>query len=84
MYRLVLNGDSHMEERTNGLEDMDYLEFLSDEERKRTAREVICFIFLLNDRHVLAHLEGKKNIMGNIQSWCSEIKSFCFSEVVTV
>lgn len=53
-----------MEERTNGLEDMDYLEFLSDEERKRTAREVICFIFLLNDRHVLAHLEGKKNIMG--------------------
>lgn len=45
MYRLVLNGDSHMQERTNSLEDMDYLCFLSDNERRRTAQEVICFIY---------------------------------------
>lgn len=76
MYRLVLNGDSHMEERTNGLEDIDYLEYLGDEERQRTAQEVICFLYLLNDRHVLAHLEGKRNIKENIQKWCSEIKNF--------
>lgn len=59
MYRLVLNGDSHMLERTNSLDDMDYLNFLSDEERRRTAQEVICFVYLLNKRHVLAHFEGK-------------------------
>ena len=76
MYRLVLNGDSHMQERTNSLEDMDYLWFLSDNERRRTAQEVICFIYLLNKRHVLAHLEGKKDIETNIQKWCSDIKSF--------
>lgn len=77
MYRLVLNGDSHMLERTNSLNDIDYLSFLSDEERRRTAQEVICFIYLLNELHVLAHLEGKQNIKINIQKWCKDIKSFC-------
>jgi len=77
MYRLVLNGDSHMLERTTSLEDMDYLEFLSDVERRRTAQEVICFIYLLNEQHVLAHLEGKADIKSNIQKWCDAIKGFC-------
>ena len=49
-----------MQERVSSLEDISYLEFLSDEARKRTAREVICFIYLLNKRHVLAHLDGKE------------------------
>jgi len=84
MYRLVLNGDSHMLERTNSLDDMDYLCFLSNEERRRTAQEVICFIYLLNKRHVLAHLEGKQNIEINIQKWCADIKSFCAGDEVTV
>lgn len=84
MYRLVLNGDSHMLERTNSLEDMDYLDFLSDDERRRTAQEVICFIYLLNKPHVLAHLEGKQNIEINIRKWCADIKSFCVGDEVTV
>lgn len=84
MYRLVLNGDSHMLERTNSLDDMDYLNFLSDEERRRTAQEVICFVYLLNKRHILAHLEGKQNIETNIQKWCADIKSFCVGDEVTV
>ena len=84
MYRLVLNGDSHMLERTNSLNDMDYLSFLSDQERRRTAQEVICFIYLLNKQHVLAHLEGKQNIETNIQKWCADIKSFCVGDEVTV
>ena len=82
MYRLVLNGDSHMLERTNSLDDMDYLCFLSDEERRRTAREVICFLYLLNPRHVLAHLEGEQNIETNIHTWCEDIKSFCAGDDV--
>ena len=80
MYRLVLNGDSHMEERTVGLEDVDYVDFLSDKERQRTAREVICFIYLLNNRHVLAHLEGKKDVQNNINKWCCDIKRICSSD----
>lgn len=84
MYRLILNGDSHMLERTNSLEDMDYLDFLSDNERRRTAQEVICFIYLLNKPHVLAHLEGKKNIEVNIRKWCADIKSFAMSDEDTM
>lgn len=76
MYRLVLNGESHMEERTNSLGDMDYFDFLSEQERQRTAREVLCFIYLLNKKHVLVHLEGKKDVENNLNKWCSEIKSF--------
>lgn len=77
MYRLVLNGESHMEERTNSLDDMDYFDFLSDQERQRTAREVICFIYLLNEKHILAHLEGKGDVVNNLKKWCLEIKGFC-------
>lgn len=65
-----------MQDRTNSMEDMDYLDFLDDNERRRTAQEVICFIYLLNKQHVLAHLEGKRNIEININKWCSDIKSF--------
>lgn len=77
MYRLVLNGDSHMEERALGLENMDYMTFLDEDERQRTAQEVLCFLYLLNAQHVLAHLTGKKDVKQNIQKWCSEIKGFC-------
>ena len=74
MYRLILNGDSHMEERTSGLRDIEYMSFLNDDERRRAAQEVICFLYLLNERHVLAHLEGEKDIKPNIDNWCSNIK----------
>ena len=83
MYRLVLNGDSHMQDRTNSLEDMDYLDFLADEERRRTAQEVICFIYLLNKQHILAHLDGEKNVETNIREWHSDIKSLCTDDEVT-
>lgn len=69
-----------MQERVSSLEDISYLESLSDEARKRTAREVICFIYLLNKRHVLAHLDGKRNVETNIQQWCEDIKSFSQSK----
>ena len=80
MYRLVLNGDSHMKERTKSMEDMDYLNYLSADERRRTAQEVICFIYLLNKQHVMAHLKDKKDVERNIQKWCKDIKSFCRGE----
>ena len=44
--------------------------FLSDDEKKRTAREIICFMYLLNEDHVLAHLPGAKP---DIDSWITSI-----------
>jgi len=76
MYRLVLHGESHMEERVKALEDTDYLEFISTEAKERTAQEVICFMYKLNQRHVLAHLEGERDVDANINEWLNNIKAF--------
>ncbi|WP_206282011.1 AAA family ATPase [Streptococcus sp. KCJ4932] len=75
MYRLVLHGESHMEERVKALQDPEYLDFISDEAKERTAQEVICFMYKLNSKHVLAHLEGD-NVENNIKSWLEKIKEF--------
>lgn len=80
--RLVLNGESHMEERTKGLESMDYLDLLDDEQRRRTAQEVICFLYLLNEQHVLAHLDGMKDVKKTIKQWCNQIKVFYNDDAV--
>lgn len=76
MYRLVLHGESHMEERVKALQDPEYLTFISDEAKERTAQEVICFMYKLNSKHVLAHLEGESNVENNIKSWLKKIKEF--------
>lgn len=76
MYRLVLHGESHMEERVKALQDPEYLDFISDEAKERTAQEVICFMYKLNSKHVLAHLEGESNVENNIKSWLEKIKEF--------
>ena len=76
MYRLVLHGESHMEERVKALEDTEYLEFISEEAKQRTAKEVLSFMYLLNKRHVLAHLNGERDVSNNIDMWCKEIKDF--------
>lgn len=76
MYRLVLHGESHMEERVKALEDTEYLEFISEEAKQRTAKEVLSFMYLLNKRHVLAHLNGERDVSNNIDMWCKKIKDF--------
>ena len=74
MYRLVLHGESHMEERVKALKGAEFPEFISEEAKKRTAREVICFLYKLNSRHVLAHLDGEKDVENNINKWLEQIK----------
>ena len=76
MYRLVLHGESHMEERVKALQDTEYLVFISDEAKERTAQEVICFMYKLNSKHVLAHLEGESDVENNIKRWLEKIKEF--------
>lgn len=71
-----------MEERTKGLESMDYLDLLDDEQRRRTAQEVICFLYLLNEQHVLAHLDGMKDVKKTIKQWCNQIKVFYNDDAV--
>lgn len=82
MYRLVLNGDSHKENEAKFDLNMDFQSLYTLEEKKRTAKSILCFLYLLNKEHVLAHLhfDGKglesKNdqVEADLEAWCEEIK----------
>lgn len=73
---LVLHGESHMEERVEFLQDPEYLDFISGEAKERTAQEVICFMYKLNSKYVLAHLDGENDVETNIMKWLEKIKEF--------
>lgn len=78
MYRLILNGESHMEERTRTIVDAEFFGVLSPEEKQRTAKDILCFLYLLNPVHILAHLDGLNTaeIEATITTWCDNIVSF--------
>lgn len=73
MYRIVLNNGSHREEQTRSME-IDFLSVISESEKRRTAKEIICFIYLLNKEHVLAHLHDLGDVSIIIDTWCEDIK----------
>ena len=71
MYRIVLNNGSHREEQAQSME-IDFLSVISEVEKRRTAKEIICFIYLLNKAHILAHLG---DVSSTIETWCEEVKA---------
>lgn len=77
MYRLVLNTGSHLEEKVKTINDMNFFDFISDNEKQKTARDIICFMYKLNDLHVLFHLselEEVQEVQKNITVWCTNRK----------
>lgn len=71
MYRIVLNNGSHREEQVQSME-IDFLSVISEVEKRRTAKEIISFIYLLNKAHLLAHLG---DVSSTVDTWCEEIKT---------
>lgn len=71
MYRIVLNGGSHKEEQVRNME-LDFLSLISENEKRRTAQEILCFIYLLNKSHMLAHLG---DVEATLNAWCETIKN---------
>ena len=75
MYRLVLHGGSHREEQVKVLKDnMNFYNLISIEEKRRTAQDILCFMYLLNERHLVSHL-GENGDINKIKEWCDERKS---------
>lgn len=82
LYRLVLNGGSHKENEAKFNLDMNFQSLYTLEEKKRTAKSILCFLYLLNKEHVLAHLHFKgdgcvaknKQARLDLEAWCEEIK----------
>ena len=71
MYRLVLHGDSHMEERVRSLDD--FCGNLTETEKRRIAKDVLCFLYLMNPLHVKRHLEGLRDVDQTLNNWCNHI-----------
>lgn len=76
MYRLVLNNGSHRKEQVQSM-DFDFFSVISESEKRRTAKEIICFMYLLNEKHILSHLGGITNsdVSNTINNWCNEIEN---------
>lgn len=75
MYRLVLHGGSHKEEQIKTMNDYNFFSLISKAEKRRTAKDILCFIYLLNRIHLLEHLAKFKDTEDNMESWCEDIKS---------
>ncbi len=70
MYRLILNGGSHRCDQTRNMQ-VDFFSFISEPDKRRTAKDVLCFMELLNAHHIRAHLGvTAANV---IDSWCKKI-----------
>ena len=75
MYRLVLNGESHLEERVINLQDHYFFSTITTDEKIRTAKDILCLIRLLNRKHIESHLRGIPNSILTIDGWCQDILS---------
>ena len=75
MYRLVLNSESHMEESIRGIPDSDFCKMYTKEEKQKTARHILVFLYLINPLHVKVHLEGISDASNNIEQWKEIIKN---------
>ena len=71
MYRLVLHGESHYEEHIQGLQGMEFFSHLSQAEKQRTARDILCFMYLVNKPHILSHLSPSTEPV--IAGWIANI-----------
>ncbi len=78
MYRLVLHGGSHKEEAVQTMKDFNFFTMISSEEKRRTAKDILCFIYLLNQKHFLFHFEKiksskKDEVKLTLKTWCQDI-----------
>lgn len=69
MYRLVLNGESHFQERVQSLPGTNFYDFISLSEKVRTSKDILLFLYALNPEHVEAHLKGISNALQVVKSW---------------
>ena len=72
MYRLVLNEGSHRYDQTRNMQ-IDFFSFISEPDKRRTAKDVLCFMELLNTPHVKAHIGA--DCARVIDGWCEDILS---------
>ena len=64
MYRLVLHGESHAEDKTKAL---DFFSCISEDEKQNTAKDILSLLYLLNKAHLQKYLQKEK--VDKIEQW---------------
>ena len=73
MYRLVLHGESHFEEQVKSLHaDINFFGFISEEEKKSTAKNILLFMYLLNPLHIKIYLGD--NCVAILEHWKEKLE----------
>ena len=83
MTRLVMNEESHMEDRVRaGSGPMFFVDF-SVNEKQRIIREALCLLYLINKEHIVSHLIEEKDARNEevikeqidkvFKEWCEDI-----------
>lgn len=72
MYRLILNGDSHMEETARSYPNSTFFDYIDINEKIITAKSLLVFLYLIDDTHVKMYFNNNKQIE-NIENWCEQI-----------
>ena len=69
MYRLVLHGESHAEDKTKTL---DFFSCISEDEKQNTAKDILSLLYLLNKAHLQKYLQ--KEQVEKIEQWVENCK----------
>lgn len=64
MYRLVLHGESHAEDKTKAL---DFFSCIGEDEKQNTAKDILSLLYLLNKVHLQKYLQ--KEQVKKIEQW---------------
>lgn len=72
MYRLILNGDSHMEETARSYPNSTFFDHIDINEKIITAKSLLVFLYLIDDTHIKMYFNNNKQIK-NIENWCEQI-----------
>ena len=78
MYRLVLDGESHFEERAKTISGCNFYPVFTEETKQKTAMELIVFMYLVDKQHVIAHLKSSHEkefpqYLCEIERWVADL-----------
>lgn len=75
MYRLILNGESHTEERAMSVPEEDFFNRISIDEKIKTAKDILVYLYSIDEYHVLRHLDDEKAYI--IKGWSEDLDDIC-------
>ena len=74
MYRLVLNNESHSEEKVKSIPETNFYEYVSTAEKERTSKDILSFIYLINCNHIKMQFKDNIKAIEDIDTWSKNVK----------